>query len=206
MNSLARSAAINNRPSRWLPSFFSRVIRRTPGYTFLLFLLLVFTNSNLLGAVSNLSSVSLAWDSSPDPTVVGYRVHFGVASNTLSTSVDVGNTTTTTIPNLYPGLLYYFTVTSYNSANLDSIDSNKISHLVPGGISSVQLTRRANKQVVISGVGQIGKVYTIQASQDLRSWITLGLATAGLNGIYSYTDFNAPNIVSRFYRVTAPFP
>ena len=34
-----------------------------------------------------------------------------------------------------PWIIVMFTVTSYNSANLESIDSNKISHLVPGGIS-----------------------------------------------------------------------
>jgi len=52
------------------------------------------------------------------------------------------------------------------------------------------------------GQGKPGLVYYIQASQDLVSWIGIGLSVADTNGNLSFTDPDAPSLASRAYRVT----
>ena len=38
-------------------------------------------------------SITLQWNPSTDPSVVGYNVYYGVASRTYTNKIDVGNTT-----------------------------------------------------------------------------------------------------------------
>jgi hypothetical protein len=48
-------------------------------------------------------SVTLAWNPSPSPGIMGYRLHYGVSSGSYSVIIDVGNTTTATVQNLTVG-------------------------------------------------------------------------------------------------------
>jgi fibronectin type 3 domain-containing protein len=76
-------------------------------------------------------SVSLQWDANKEPDVGGYKVYYGTNSRVYFASVDVGNTTTTTIGNLTPGVTYYFMVTAYDASKLESAPSNEVSGRVP---------------------------------------------------------------------------
>jgi Fibronectin type III domain/FG-GAP-like repeat/FG-GAP repeat len=73
------------------------------------------------------TSVTLAWDPSGSSSVAGYRLHYGISSKSYSQAKDLGNTTTTTVSNLLPGQTYYFAVTDYNTAGVESIYSNEVS-------------------------------------------------------------------------------
>jgi hypothetical protein len=73
------------------------------------------------------AEVSLAWDPAEGDDVVGYRVHYGSASGAYDHSMDVGNATTATVPNLNNGTTYFIAVTASNSAGLESLPSNEIS-------------------------------------------------------------------------------
>ncbi|TXG78324.1 MAG: fibronectin type III domain-containing protein, partial [Rhodocyclaceae bacterium] len=73
--------------------------------------------SLLLGVLSMpafAGQASLAWNASASSGVTGYKVHYGTASGTYGTHLDVGNTLSATIPNLTSGATYYFAVTAYN--------------------------------------------------------------------------------------------
>ena len=70
-------------------------------------------------------SVTLAWD--PDPGVVGYRLHYGTSRGRYTETKDVGNTTRSTVWSLTAGETYYFVVTAYNTAGLESEPSNEVS-------------------------------------------------------------------------------
>ena len=77
------------------------------------------------------SSVTLAWDKSPDPGVKGYDLHCGLTSGrNYSRFVNVGNVTTYTLSDLKPGQTYYCVVTAYNAAGKESPPSNEISFTV----------------------------------------------------------------------------
>ena len=73
---------------------------------------------------------SLAWNASASTGVTGYKVHYGTASGSYGTHLDVGNTLSTTIPNLTSGATYYFAVTAYNAAG-ESSYSNEASATIP---------------------------------------------------------------------------
>src|SRR6266446_7077617 len=57
---------------------------------------------------ASVSSVTLAWDASSDPSVSGYYVHYGLSSGTYTNTLDVGSATSATVPNLTVGSTYFF--------------------------------------------------------------------------------------------------
>jgi hypothetical protein len=77
------------------------------------------------------STVTLEWEPSPDPDVVGYRLYYGTASGNLSNLIDTGSFTRGTVSNLMAGVTYYFAVTAYDAAGLESLPSDEISYTVP---------------------------------------------------------------------------
>lgn len=70
--------------------------------------------------------VTLAWDRSTETTVAGYRLHYGTSSGRYDKQVDVGNTTTATVADLNPDSSYFFAVTAYTAAKLESLPSNEV--------------------------------------------------------------------------------
>jgi hypothetical protein len=64
-----------------------------------------------------------------------------------------------------------------------------------------------NMQITASG-GIPGAPYSVQATTMLNSpsWATIGMATAGTNGMFLFTDLNATNFATRFYRALSPPP
>jgi len=72
------------------------------------------TNLRVVGAgVTN--AIGLAWTASPTPGVIGYRILFGLASDSLTNATDVGNVTTATLSGLNPEETYYLTVIARTS-------------------------------------------------------------------------------------------
>ncbi len=75
------------------------------------------------------ASLSLAWNPSPGPSVVGYRVHYGLKPGKYTKVVRVKGrlTTTVTIKGLKRGTTYFFAVTAYNKKGDESPLSSEIS-------------------------------------------------------------------------------
>jgi PKD repeat protein len=78
---------------------------------------------------------SLAWNASASATVTGYKVHYGTASASYATHLDVGNVLSVTVPNLAAGTTYFFAVTAYNSAG-ESGYSNEASATIPAAVAA----------------------------------------------------------------------
>jgi fibronectin type 3 domain-containing protein len=57
--------------------------------------------------------------------LAGYRVHYGTSSGSYSQSIDVGKVTTYEVTNLSGGFTYYFVVTAYNQAGVESEPSSE---------------------------------------------------------------------------------
>jgi hypothetical protein len=83
------------------------------------------------------SSVNLAWNpdsvtSNPATNVAGYKLYVGYSSGVYTQPpTDLGNRTTTTVSNLTSGTTYFFAVTAYNAAGVESPYSNEISYTAP---------------------------------------------------------------------------
>jgi len=64
------------------------------------------------------AQVQLTWDQSTDPSVIGYRIHYGTQSGNYSMPpVDAGNNLSITIDGLSASQTYYFAATAYSSLN-----------------------------------------------------------------------------------------
>ena len=77
----------------------------------------------------------LAWDSVADAAVTGYSVYYGTASGVyfqaVGSGISAGNVTTYTLTGLTRGNRYYFAVTAYDTAGLESGYSNEVSKVIP---------------------------------------------------------------------------
>jgi Fibronectin type III domain len=88
-------------------------------------------NYDILAAYTAGTTVTLAWDPDPFPNLAGYRLYYGTSSGDYSQKIEVGSSTTVSVPNLTEGETYFFAVTAYNMAAVESRPSNQISYTVP---------------------------------------------------------------------------
>ena len=84
--------------------------------------------SGSLALAQTAQNVSLAWDAETDPSVVGYNLYSGTSSNSLTLTQKVGASTKATVSGLTTGKTYYFAVTAYNAAGINSTYSNVVSY------------------------------------------------------------------------------
>lgn len=97
------------------------------------------------------ASVSLAWDPNPEPDVIGYRIYYGPAGGTPTTSQDAGASTATTVTGLQEGASYSFYATAYNSAGLESELSSPVSYTVPSSANNFVVTWEKSFSVNAAG-------------------------------------------------------
>jgi len=95
-------------------------------------------------------SLSLAWDRSADPSVSGYRLYCGTHSRVYTQTIEIGNATTTLISNLVEGATYFFAVSAYRPASLESSLSNEVSYTVPVSRPTTTRSRTPSRSPKIS--------------------------------------------------------
>ena len=159
-------------------------------------------------AASASASLTLAWDPGAGNTVAGYRLYVGGISRNYTNMVDSGMATSCTVPGLVAGKTYYFAVTCYDIVGLESPFSSEVIYTIPGSttnLARIQLRMSPATQAVISGTAPAGNVYNVLASQDLKTWTSMGSVTASASGTISYTDAVTTNKV-RYYRLQQTSP
>ncbi|HEU5395933.1 MAG TPA: Ig-like domain repeat protein, partial [Verrucomicrobiae bacterium] len=67
-----------------------------------------------------------------------------------------------------------------------------------------QLARQPDGSVRVTASGLPGQTYLIQASEDLKNWLTIGTNQPYANGLILFQDQEATNYPSRYYRLAAP--
>ena len=144
-------------------------------------------------------SVTLAWNRSTDPTVVGYNIYYGRASGLYTNMINAGNATNATISSLIPGITDYFAVTTYNSSGVQSPFSNEVSYTAPF-LPGVQIRVTPVRHFILTVTGPIGHTYDIQATQDFKTWTVIDTVTVGVSGSLDFIDTNTPRFSRRFYR------
>ena len=82
------------------------------------------------------TSITLAWNadsatSDPGTNPTGYKLHIGFSSGNYTQTENVGKVTTATVSSLKSGSTYYFVVTAYDAAGIQSPYSNQVSYTVP---------------------------------------------------------------------------
>lgn len=149
-----------------------------------------------ISAGTNTGSLSLAWDRSPDVSVVGYRIYWGAASRTYTNSATVGNVTNCTITGLDVGVNYYFAATAYNSSGGESQHSNEATGIVPWAAPVLSIRPYI---YIVEGTTVPNRTNRVQQSNNLTNWQTVMLFVGGSGGVWSMLATN--NAPQRFYRV-----
>ena len=78
-----------------------------------------------------------SWLPNTEPNLAGYRIHYGTASRTYTTTVDVGlpqpvdGRIHATVTGLIPGETYFFAATAYDASGGESDYSTEVSYTVP---------------------------------------------------------------------------
>ena len=91
-------------------------------FIFILFFLLT------LSATGFSAQVTLAWNPNTEPNLAGYTIYYGTSSGNYSSSISLGNVTTSTINNLSGGVAYFFVLTARNTVGLESGYSNEVNY------------------------------------------------------------------------------
>ena len=63
--------------------------------------------------------------------LAGFKVHYGTSPGAHPLTIDAGNVTTIQVASLAAGHTYYFVVTAYNAAGIESDPSNEGSKTIP---------------------------------------------------------------------------
>src|SRR5208282_1964379 len=152
-------------------------------------------------------NVTLAWNPSTDPTVVGYNIYYGGASGNYTNTLSAGNATNITVSGLVAGDTYYFAATTYNSSGVQSSFSSEVSYFVPTNtvtvnqpptlnpINNLTINENAGLQTVnlsgiTSGAASQNQVLTITATSGNTNLIpnpTVSYASGNTNGSLTFT-------------------
>jgi hypothetical protein len=102
--------------------FPTRLLSKIIGLSLAFMLLLA------LIAQAQAAQVTLAWEANTEPDLAGYKLYYGTSPGSYSNSTPLGLVTTHTVTPLSDGVAYYFALTAFNSAGLESNKSNEVSY------------------------------------------------------------------------------
>jgi len=129
----------------------------------------------------------------------------GLSGQWVSNYVDalVGTVTTLTIKNSSPGNSgsYFMTVSNAIGCVTSSVVS--VTVLAPIAVAPLTLSVTSNSPAIGFGFqvsGPQGSNFVVEASSDLNNWTPIFTNKAPPAGTMSYTDTDATNYPSRFYR------
>jgi hypothetical protein len=152
-------------------------------------------------------SVTLAWDPSPTPTVVGYTVQYGTNSGQYSEFLLLGIETTATVPELREGVTYYFVVTAHTEEGLESDPSNELVYTVPDGtIPYLPPTLSLIPDMIIDEDSGHQTVTLSGLSAGITSSNITITATASNPGLVPYIAISYPTGGSEGFLTFAPAP
>jgi hypothetical protein len=134
------------------------------------------------------------------PTTLGvYRGTISVSNLTLVVSdynSQGGLNRSQVIFDAVAGTPYSIAVDGYNGATGNI--QLEVASAQAVRLTSVVFLPDGSAEVV--GEGAPNTTYVIEASNDLENWADFGAVFSDLNGVFSFTDFDAPNSGVRFYR------
>ena len=152
-------------------------------------------------------SLTLGWNPSPSPGVVGCRLYYGTASGEYTDIVEIGNETTVTVSGLAVGITYFFAITAVDGDGDESDFSDEISYqqaLPVAPAVQMQIQPVADGQFMLTVTGPAGRTYDIEATEDFASWTVIGTGTLDETGSLDFTDSDAASFPKRFYRAHDP--
>lgn len=139
-------------------------------------------------------SVTLAWD--PAANAAGYRLYSGTTSRVYTQQINVGNTTSTLVSNLIAGQRYFFAVTAYTTAGMESTFSNEISYTPGAPTPTPTPTPRPSPTPTPSSTPTPSPTPTATATPISTVQITVQTNPVGLDFTVDGTHYTASKIFS----------
>jgi hypothetical protein len=154
----------------------------------------------LTTSLSASQQLTLEWNPSTDPNVVGYKLHYRDAAGTNEIILDAGKTNAFTVTGLSEATTYSFYATSYNGAGQESVPSNFLQYTVPLAPLRPNVARdgqgRPMLRFHIEAV--TGKRFALETSTNLVNWTAVLTAATGQAIDYEVTNLSLDP--KRFYR------
>lgn len=149
--------------------------------------------------------VTLAWDASPDTSVTGYALYYGLADSTVTNRVDVGPAQSATLTNLYAVSNYFFYVVAYNVLGMESVPSGVLTYS-PLALTKLRMSTLEDGSTVLQFRSGAGSSCRVEYSSILNAtqWQTLTVTNADSGGNVSIHDPTVGQVASRFYRAARP--
>jgi hypothetical protein len=133
-------------------------------------------------------SVTLAWNPSISPGVIGYLVYYGTDGTNFDSEMDAGSNTSATVSGLQSGATNYFEVVAYNVNRLESPPSNLIQYTVPAAPQTVTVLANPANAGNVTGGGTFATGTAVAVTATANSGYTF--ATWSENGIVQSTSPN----------------
>lgn len=137
------------------------------------------------------ASVTLAWEHSKSPGVVGYSISYGTNPSALNKSVGVGYITNVIIKGLLESTTYYYQCYAMGTNGALSTPSNTVTNF------NQPILEIATYSHIISTRLPTGRTNVMQASTNMTTWVNV-LTNAG-GGLVSFVRTN--NQQREFYRL-----
>lgn len=169
------------------------------------FIFLVFSCLFLIQVTSGWSETAqMSWNPNSEQNLSGYKIYYGMASRSYDQSMDVGPIVDYNVTGLLPGVIYYFSVTAYNSAGSESGYSNEATYVsantpvVTGPIATIVIT--PGSAAIQTGSSQqfaaVAKdAQAIQLSGVAFTWTSSNPAVATISGTGLVTSLSAGSAV-----------
>jgi hypothetical protein len=132
------------------------------------------------------ASLTVAWDPSPDNTVVGYNVYVGQAGTADRTKLTLGQVTQATLDGLNLGITYLIYVTAVDTFGLESLPSSSLVYApVPPTdgstppLSPPTITTQPVGSMVLEGNSIQLSVTVSSTAPPTYQWLRNGLAVPG---------------------------
>jgi hypothetical protein len=155
------------------------------------------------------SALGLAWDPSPDITVVGYFLCWGTSRGQCTNQLDVGNQTSATVGGFTTSTIYYFDVVAYNGIGLQADPSNEVQYSITN--STAATGPRIAIQPSLSGTNltaiclsfpvSAGATYAVLATQNFVQWDTICTTNCAENLTVLRLTLDVTNHPMGFYRL-----
>lgn len=141
--------------------------------------------------------VTLTWDANPEPDVAGYILRYGTSPHVYTQILNVGNTTTWTIPDLAGGDPFvYFVASAYNSADLEGPASLETNTNPADTVLSNLLLSAGSLQLPLTGGSGDYSVYVLDTTTSMVLTPTTqdSEATLTVNGVAHPSGTPSPSI------------
>ncbi|MBV5327445.1 MAG: cadherin-like domain-containing protein [Chlorobium sp.] len=148
------------------------------------------------------TEATFSWAPNSEANLAGYKIHYGTASSTYSTTINVGlpalvnGRVTATVTGLQDGATYYFASTAYDSTGLESGYSNE-ANLSLAAVNDQPIAQADSFEVIENNSYQ-GQLAGSDPDQDplvftIAEQPQYGSITLNADGSFSYTSYSNAN-------------